>query len=120
MIIGYCNIGREQKKCRTVSAICHNIRLMQCLISDYHCSSTKCLINDYHCSSTTKSGRKSTKKKRKDYVEEYSDSEEEEESESEEEVYYEAPKKKAPPKEQFPPVGEMVVECIKALKDNPK
>ena len=75
-------------------------------------------------SSTTKSGRKSTKKKRRDYVEDYSDSEEEEEeseseSESEEEIYVK-PKKKAPPKEQFPPIAEMVVESIKALKDNPK
>ena len=73
-------------------------------------------------SATTKSGRKSTKKKRRDYVEDYSDSEEEEEeseSESEEEIYVK-PKKKAPPKEQFPPIAEMVVESIKALKDNPK
>ena len=75
----------------------------------------------FSCSSTTKSGRKSTKKKRKDYVEDYSDSEEEEsESESEEEEVYYQPKKKALPKEQFPPVADMVVESIKALKDNPK
>ena len=56
-------------------------------------------------------------------MEDYSDSEEEEEeeseSESEEEIYVK-PKKKAPPKEQFPPIAEMVVESIKALKDNPK
>ena len=33
---------------------------------------------------------------------------------------YSQPKAKPKPKEVFPPVSEMVIESIKALKDNPK